>query len=113
MNTQATLQRIEAGQALAYPRRGAREIVLVQGEVLVQAPAQWLGGTVVVPRAVRLVAPAVLPGDSEASVVAVRASTLVVQESAPLFASSAILGAIRWLRRIAPRRLLSHARHAA
>lgn len=98
MNTQAKVQRIEAGQALAFPRR-AGSVVLAQGEVLLQEPAQWLGGTMIVPRAVRLAAPAVLPATSSGTVVAMRASTVVVQEAAPLFAVGKLLAAAKRLAR--------------
>lgn len=96
MNTQAKVQRIEAGQALAFPR-GAEGLVLTQGELLLQEPAQWLGGTVIVPHAVRLVAPAVLPATSSGAVVALCASTVVVQEAAPRFAVGKLLPAARRL----------------
>lgn len=96
MNTQAKIQRIEAGQALAFPRR-AGPVVLTQGEVLLQEPAQWLGGTVIVPRAVRFVAPAVLPVTVAGSVVAVRESTVVVQEAAPVFAGGKVRAVARRL----------------
>lgn len=96
MNTQAKVQRIEAGQALAFPRH-AGPVVLTQGEVLLQEPAQWLGGTVVVPRAVRLVAPAVLPVTTSGSIVAVRESMVTVQEAVALLPVGKLLAAARRL----------------
>ena len=84
MNTQTQVHRLEAGQALALPRRVAGSAVLSEGELLVQAPARWLAGTVVLSAPVRLVAPAVLPTEPGCSVVAVRPSSVVVQEAAPL-----------------------------
>lgn len=104
MNTQARLQSLEAGQALALPRRGAGPAVLTRGEVLVQEPAQWLGGTVVVPPAVRFVAPAVLPATASGAVVAVRASTVVVPQAAPLFAVGRLLAVARALAALGGRR---------
>lgn len=98
MNTQARLHRLEAGQALPQVRRGAGPVVLAEGEVLVQEPARWLGGTVVVPAAVRLVAPAVLPSPDDCSVVAVQASAVLVPEAKPLLALRALRAASAWLR---------------
>lgn len=83
MNTQAQVHRLEAGQALPLPRRSAGPAVLTQGELLVQQPAHWLGETVVVSAPMRLVAPAVLPGDDSWSVVAVRPSSVTVQVAEP------------------------------
>ena len=98
MNTQARLHRLEAGQALPQVRRGAGPVVLAEGEVLVQEPARWLGGTVVVAPAVRLVAPAVLPSADGCSVVAVHASSVLVPEAQPVLALRALRAASAWLR---------------
>ncbi|HEX7892209.1 MAG TPA: hypothetical protein VF522_22860 [Ramlibacter sp.] len=94
MNTQARVHRLQTGQALPVSRRSAGPVVLSEGELLVQEPASWLGGTVVVPPAVRFVAPAVLPAVLSGSAVAVRESTVVVQEPAPLFAS--VISCVPW-----------------
>ena len=88
MSTQTQVHRLEAGQALPLPRHGAGPAVLTEGEVVVQSPARWLGATVVLPAPVRLVAPAVLPDLPSCHVVAVRASSVVVQEAAPLLSSA-------------------------
>ena len=85
MNTQT--HRLQAGQALLLASRRAMPAVLVKGEVLVQAPAKWLGGSVVLAPVTRLRAPAVLPSDPSSSVVAVQASTVVVEEAPSLLAS--------------------------
>lgn len=84
MNTQTQVHRLEAGQALLVSSRSTKPAVLVKGEVLVQAPARWLGGSVVLSPATRLLAPAVLPSDPSASVVAVHESTVIVEEAPSL-----------------------------
>src|SRR3954471_18436119 len=55
---------LQSGQALAVDRHGAATLFLAEGEVLLQGPAEWLGGSVVFPPARRIAAPAVLPGGS-------------------------------------------------
>lgn len=67
MDTQARTTSLQAGQAWD-PRRGGGLAVLTRGEVLVQAPARWIGGRVVLEAPRRLVAPAVLPRDAGAVV---------------------------------------------
>ncbi|NML44601.1 hypothetical protein HHL11_12615 [Ramlibacter sp. G-1-2-2] len=86
MNTQAQVQRLQAGESLPQSRFGAGPAILAEGELLVQAPAEWLAGTVVIPSPVRIVAPAVL-GDlpPNASVMAVGTAKVVVPQPAPLF----------------------------
>lgn len=98
MNTQTQVHRLEAGQALALGRRSEGPAVLTQGELLVQEPARWLAGVVVMPRAVRLVAPAVLPTAPSCSFVAVRASSVVVREAAPVSFAGRLRAAAAWLR---------------
>lgn len=95
MNTQTQVHRLEAGQALALSRRGAGPVVLAEGEVLVQAPARWLAGTVVLSTPVRVAAPAVLRFEPSSSVVAVRTSSVVVQEAPPLLSFAALRAAFR------------------
>ena len=97
MNTQARVQRLQSGQALQISRRSAGPVVLSQGELLVQAPASWLGGTVVLSPPVRFVAPAVLPAEASGSAVALRESTVVVHETARLFAPGSMAA---WIRRL-------------
>ena len=84
MKTQQRLHRLAAGQALALPRGTARPLVLAEGELLMQGPALWLAGSVVLPAPVRLVAPAALPVGGSESFVAVRPSSVVVDEPVPL-----------------------------
>lgn len=92
MNTQARTHRLSAGQVLQLPGRGADAAVLVQGEVLVQPPTQWLAGMVVVPPTERLVGPAMLPADGPASIMAVRDAVVLTQEkpSLPALLSSLV-----------------------
>lgn len=121
MNTQARTHRLQAGQALTLSGRRAGSAVLAEGELWVQAPADWMAGTLVLPRPLRLVAPAVLPVAPAWSCVAVRASTVLVAEPAPrpaaarwLAAAASLLSGLRsWgsggsrkmLERSRPRRL--------
>lgn len=93
MNTQAQVQRLQAGESLPQTRFGAGPAILAEGELLVQAPAEWLAGTVVIPPPVRIVAPAVLDDlPPSASVMAVGAAKVVLPQPAPLFPIT------RWLR---------------
>src|SRR5262245_38613292 len=85
MSTQPQVHRLEAGQALPHPRRSGGPAVLTEGELLVQQPARWLAGTLVLPASVRLVAPAPLPADPSCSFVAARACTVVVPAPVPRF----------------------------
>ena len=94
MNTQAKIIRLEAGQALALPRRG--KAVLTEGELRMQEPARWLAGMVVLPAPVRLGAPASLPASSSCSFVAVHACNVVVHQSDSVFAP--LRTAASWLR---------------
>jgi hypothetical protein len=98
MNTQTHVHRLEAGQALALARRIAGPAVLIQGELVVQEPARWLAGIVVLPAPVRLAAPAVLPCEPSTSFVAVSASCVVAQEPAPLLSIGRLRAAAKWIR---------------
>ena len=100
MNTQGQVHRLEIGQALSLPRRSAGPAVLTEGELLVQEPAQWLAGLVVLPTPVRLAAPAVLPCGACTSFVATRPSSVVVQEAAPLLSRERLCAAATWFRAI-------------
>ncbi|MBE7367142.1 hypothetical protein [Ramlibacter pallidus] len=83
MNTQPRSHTLPAGQAMLLPARAA-SAVLVQGEVLLQAPSTWLAGRLVVPAAVRIAAPAMLPTDTEGTVFAVHDAVVAVQEAPSL-----------------------------
>jgi hypothetical protein len=98
MNTQTHVHRLEAGQALAPARRSAGPAALIQGELVVQEPARWLAGRVVLPAPVRLVAPAVLPCGPSTSFVAVRPSCVVVQEATPFLFIGRLRAAATWFR---------------
>ena len=98
MNTQTQVHRLEAGQALALSRQGAGPVVLAEGEVLVQAPARWRAGTVVLSAPVRHVAPAALRLEPSSSVIALRPSSMVVREAAPLLSFATLRAAAAWLR---------------
>jgi hypothetical protein len=113
MNTQARVQRLEAGQALPLPSNNRSPAILSEGELLVQAPATWLGETLVVPPPVRLVAPAVLPSGRSCSFVAVHASTVVLPRPVPLFPFTRWLAAAAWLPRHLRRRVFHRERLAA
>lgn len=105
MNTQTHVHHLEAGQALALSSPGGGPAVLREGELLLQQPARWLGGTVVLPAPVRLVAPALLPAGQGGSFVAVRPSSVVVQAAAPARASGRLLAAVAaWWRKLPGRR---------
>jgi len=92
MNTQTRIHRLEAGQALQLEPGDRSVAVLSEGELLLQPPAQWLAGTVVLPAPTRLHAPALVPADPSCSIVALRASSVVVRQPA-----AAAAGALAWL----------------
>src|SRR5687767_2239498 len=96
MNTQTQLHELQAGEALPLPRNANGRVVLVEGEVLFQAPALYLAGTVVVPAVRRVSAPASWLLSEAGSVVAARGARLVVQEAPRLGATlRAALTALR------------------
>ena len=98
MNTQDHVQSLEAGQALLL-REGTRAAVLTHGAVLVQAPARWLAGQVILPAPVRYVAPAMLPLDASNAVIALEACTAIVQVQETPSALQLLQAASRWLRK--------------
>lgn len=108
MKTQTRLHRLQAGQALSLPRRSAGTAVLTDGELLVQEPARWLAGLVVLPAPVRLVAPAVLRLGQSDSFVAVRSSSVVVDEPASLLSRERLRAIAKWIGELLhePRRAL-------
>lgn len=97
MNKQAQVLRLESGQALPLPRRAGGTVVLSRGELLMQEPARWLAGTVVLPPPVRLVAPASLPAGAACSFVAVRDSTVVVEEAGSRFPTGFLRALVSWI----------------
>jgi hypothetical protein len=97
MKTQAQLHRLETGQALSLPWNNAGPAVLTDGELLVQEPARWLAGSVVLPPPVRFVGPAVLPA-GRFDFVAVRPSSVLVHETAPLLSRKRLRAVAMWIR---------------
>jgi hypothetical protein len=98
MNSQAQFHRVEAGQALVLPRSSAGPAVLTDGELLMQEPARWLAGLLVLPTPVRLVAPAMLPLGQSHSFVAVRPSSVIFDEPAPLLSRERVRAVATWIR---------------
>lgn len=82
MNTSYRSIPLQSGQSLAFDRRRAGRLFLAEGEVLMQPPAEWLAGTLVLAPARRISAPAELVGDL-ASLTALGAARLQVEEPAP------------------------------
>jgi hypothetical protein len=85
---QATTRSIvlQPGEALAPGGRASDRLFVTEGKVLVQAPAQWLGGTVVFPPARRVAAPAALACNEIASLTALAWAKVQVEEAASPFA---------------------------
>lgn len=109
MNTQSRTYTLLPGQALVLPE-GTAAVVLVQGEVLLQPPAQWLGGTVVASPATRISAPAMLPRDATAH--ALSDTVVVVQEATPMLHRLGLLFARLRGARIVPAPAYRTDRHA-
>jgi hypothetical protein len=78
---------LAAGQALAVR---AKRLILVEGELLVQAPAQWLGDTVAFAPATHVAAPAALVLDGTLSVRALGGVRIVIEQPAGVLASLGI-----------------------
>jgi hypothetical protein len=81
MNTTTTFKTLQPGQSLALPARRPQSLVLVEGEVLVQAPAQWLGGALVLSQPVRVTAPHALDVDAQSQVVASSVARIAIEET--------------------------------
>ena len=81
MNKQTQVQKLQAGEALAHPGFRKGRIVLVEGEVLVQAPASELAGMTFVPAARRVSAPATLSLSKVEALRATERATLVIEEA--------------------------------
>lgn len=100
MNTQTQLHELQAGEALAFSRASKGRVILAEGEVLVQAPALWLAGTVIVPPVRRLSAPASLPLSEAGSLRATRAARVLIERAPGPVAT--LLSALAGLRRRYP-----------
>ena len=92
---------LQSGQAMAVDRHGSAKLFVTEGEVLLQAPAQWLGNTVVVAPPRRVAAPAALDCGEIASITAVGAAKIQVEETpGPLETLKSAWNAVRfaWVR---------------
>ena len=87
MKTTFRTMTLQSGQALAIDRHRSASLFLAEGEVLVQAPAEWLAGTVVLAAPRRVAAPAALAGAQIASVTALGAAKIQVEEAGSLLES--------------------------
>jgi hypothetical protein len=87
MNTQTQVHALEAGQAFAIAADRRGQLILLEGEVWVHAPARWLAGTMVLPQPARASAPACLPLDGVAAVTGIDAAKLVIEEAPGWFAA--------------------------
>ncbi|MEJ5991634.1 hypothetical protein WG902_16645 [Ramlibacter sp. PS3R-8] len=100
MNTQTQLHALQAGEALAFPGSSKGRVILIEGEVLVQAPALYLAGTAILPPERRLSAPATLTMAEAGSLRVTRSARLVVEAAPGLGAT--IKSALARLRRRYP-----------
>jgi hypothetical protein len=82
MNTEDRSISLLAGQALEVDPHVPATLYLLEGELLVQPPAAWLAGSVVVAPTRRFTAPAVLQARDVAAAVAVGATRVRVQRPA-------------------------------
>ena len=78
--THTTYQTLQAGQALALPARRPLSLVLVEGEVLVQPPAQWLGGALVLIPPKRVAAPLALDFESGTAFTATARAKVAIEQ---------------------------------
>ena len=81
MNTNQRSIPLQSGQALAVDRHGSAKLYVTEGEVLLHAPARWLGGTVVLTPPRRVVAPALLDCAEIDSITAVGAVKIQLEEA--------------------------------
>jgi hypothetical protein len=79
---QATTRSIalQPGEALAPDRHASTRLFVTEGEVLVQAPAQWLAEALVVSAPRRIVAPAAIACKDIAALAAIGAVKLHIEE---------------------------------
>jgi hypothetical protein len=85
MKTNYRTTTLQSGQALAIDRHRSGSLFLAEGEVLLQAPAAWLGNTVVLMPPRRVVAPAVLACAEVSSITALGAAKVHLEEAVTLF----------------------------
>ena len=75
---------LQSGQALAIDPHRSPNLFLAEGEVLLQAPAAWLAGTVVLMPPRRVLAPAALAGAEISSITAIGAAKVHLEEAVSL-----------------------------
>jgi hypothetical protein len=73
---------LQSGQALALDRHRSARLVVAEGEVLLHAPAQWIGETLLLAPPRRIAAPAAVTCQGLQSLTAVGAAKLHVEERA-------------------------------
>jgi hypothetical protein len=76
---------LQPGQALAPDRHASGWLVVAEGEVLVQAPARWLGETLVLAPPRRVAAPAAIACSEVASLAALGTAKVHLEEAAGVF----------------------------
>ena len=80
--TQTRLIQLQPGQAFPVDRHRSGTLVVVEGEVLLQTPAKWLAGTVVLAPPRRVVAPAALAFEEMGSIAAICPAKILMEEAA-------------------------------
>ena len=92
---------LQSGQALAVDRHRSARLFLTDGQVLLHAPAAWLGDTVLLAPPRRVTAPAELTGREIDSISAIGAARILIEQAAgPLDKLRSAWNAVRlaWLR---------------
>jgi hypothetical protein len=84
MKTTYRTMALQSGQALAIDRHRPASLFVAEGEVLVQAPAAWLGGTVILAPPRRVAGPAALACAEIASITALGAAKIHLEEAVSL-----------------------------
>lgn len=84
MNTTYRSIPLQSGQALAVDRHRSAGLFVTEGEVLLHAPAAWLGGTVVLRPPRRVTAPAALNCREIDSITAIGAARIQLEEAVSL-----------------------------
>jgi hypothetical protein len=74
--------RLQSGQGFALGRHGSADLFLTEGEVLLQASAEWICETVILAPPRRVVAPAALTYGRTYSLTAIGAAKIRVEEAA-------------------------------
>jgi hypothetical protein len=82
MKTTCHSIRLQSGQGFALDRHGCANLFLTEGEVLLQASAEWIGETVILAPPRRVAAPAALTYGRSHSLTALGAAKIRVEEPA-------------------------------